>query len=173
MHATRLPLKQKITSSNHNFLTPRRLKQLTEVELRHSQKHNITRYSFPPNSRTTRQRLEDIETVAGIWGRCLDRSSRTTFSSQFAQRKKVGGRLNSFACFEQEVDINARFREETQGESMVPVEYYGDIHYFTSHEFEDVEHALVYVHWVRHTVVDGGIQDNGGGWVSGSSALRA
>jgi hypothetical protein len=44
---------------------------------------------------------------------------------------------------------------------MVPVEYYGDIHYFIMHEFENVQHALVYVHYIRHTVVDGTIHDNG------------
>lgn len=68
------------------------------------------------------------------------------------------------ACFEQEVDVNARFRAETRGENMVPVEFYGDIQYFILHEFDDVEHALVYVHYIHHNVVDGAVQDCGG-WV--------
>jgi hypothetical protein len=160
-HANRLPLKHKVATSDHDFLTPRRLKQLTDQELRHLRKHYITRYSFPPNSPTTRERLQNIETMASVWDRCLDRGSRTTYRSQFAQRKKLSGRLNSFACFEQEVDINARFRQRE--EVMVTAEYYGDILYFLLHEFENVQHALVYVHMIRHTVVDGRIQENGQG----------
>lgn len=163
-HVTRdrLPLKQKILSSEHEFLTPRRLKRLTDLELRHLRKHYITRYSFPPNSPQTRRRLENIDKVASIWGRCLDYNTQTTYNSQFAQRKKLGGRLNSFACFEQEVDVNARYREETRGEQMVPVEFFGDIQHFILHEFEGVEHALVYVQWIHHRVVEGLVQDEGG-----------
>ena len=134
-----LPLRLKISSYDHDFLTPRRLKHLTDTELRHLRKHYITSYSFPPNSPDTRQRLNGIETRASMWGRCLDRNTQTAYGSQFAQRKRIGGRLNSFACFQQEVDVNARFRQETRGEVMVPAEYYGDTHYFiTVHEFEDV-----------------------------------
>ena len=46
----RLPLKQKLSTLNHEFLTPRRLKTLTNLELRHLHNHYITRFFFPPNS---------------------------------------------------------------------------------------------------------------------------
>ena len=86
--------------------------------------------------------------MASVWGHCLNHNSQTTYGSHLAQRKKLGGWLNSFACFEQEVNVNARFREETRGEIMVPAEYYGDIQYLILHEFEGEMHALVYVQFI-------------------------
>jgi hypothetical protein len=44
---------------------------------------------------------------------------------------------------------------------LVPVNYYGDIKYFFLHNFEDVDHLLVYVGWVHHEVEEGAIVEKG------------
>ena len=44
---------------------------------------------------------------------------------------------------------------------MVPAEFYGDIQHFLLHKFENTSHALVYVHYIHHRVIDGVLLDCG------------
>ena len=90
---------------------------------------------------------QKVSSVGTMWGRCKKLESNLTFGSEFSQRQKVSGHLNSFACFQQEVDINVRYQRRDV--HLVPVDYYGDIKYFFLHNFEDVDHLLVYVGWVH------------------------
>jgi hypothetical protein len=161
---TSIPRILSTPESDHEFMTPRRRKELSATEIRHLRKHYVTRYSLDPDVGSTKEKLANMSTSGVVWGRCRDNSCNTTYSSIYAQRKRLGGRLNSFACLEQEVDVNARFRQETRGEEMVPTEFYGDIQYFLLHVFDKVSHALVYVHYVHHRIIDGTVQDCGA-WV--------
>jgi len=106
--------------SNHEILTPRNRKQLSATELSQLRKHHITRYSLDLRDSDTEARLMNLETSAVVWGRCHDNGCNTTYSSHYAQRKRLGAHLNTLACFEQEVDVNARY---TTDESRVDGAY--------------------------------------------------
>ena len=94
---SRIPRAQPTPESNHELLTPRRRKELSATELRHLRIHYITRYSLNLNSASTKEKFACMNTSAVV---C---DCNSVYSSQYAQRKRLGGRLNSFACFEQEV----------------------------------------------------------------------
>jgi hypothetical protein len=170
---TRLPLKHRsLACPGFTFLTPRAMKRLNATELRHLQEHYITHYSLSPSAESTKLKFQDLSPAGSIWGRCQDMGCQLVYGSQYAQRKRAGKRLNSFACLEHEVDTNARFRAETRTEHMVPVEFYGDIRYFFLHKFEGVEHVLVYVGWIHHSVEAGAVQDRGA-WVDGFTCVES
>jgi hypothetical protein len=122
-------------------MAPRKRTTLTDTERRHLQEHYVTRYSMSQDDSTNKQRLQNISSAGTMWGRCKKLESNLTFGSQFSQRQKLSGRLNSFACFQQEVDINARYQRRDI--HLVPVDYYGDIKYFFLHNFEDVDRLLI------------------------------
>ena len=60
---------------------------------------------------------------------------------------------------------------ETRNEHIVPIEYYGEIKYFFLHEFDGMEHVLLYVGWIHTEVSDGAIM-NKGHWVDGFTGVE-